>query len=309
MTRSFPNPLGVRRLRHVALRTPDLSSARDFYERAWGLETVHEDEDRLALRGSGEEHHLVAFRRDPAHGLDHIAFSVASPSDIDRAASWLDKVGVGLEFEPGHWDHPGGGYRLGFRDLEGRAIMLVAEVEAVAPRSTDDARPIELSHVVFNTVDLEAAIEFWSDAMGFRVSDRSERQMAFMRCNSRHHSVAFNQHSWTSVNHIAYEVADIDSFMRGIGRLRHAGYQPLWGPGRHGPGNNAFAYFGDPVGYVPELTCGLVDIDEESWVPRVWLRVPDQSDLWGTAGPPTTEVRERMAGMPDPSAPGGAPQP
>ena len=40
-------------------------------------------------------------------------------------------------------------------------------------------------------------------------------------------------------------VTDIDGVMRGIGRMRDAGKDPVWGPGRHGPGNNRFVYFHD----------------------------------------------------------------
>lgn len=296
-------PIAIRSLRHVALRCPDLDVARRFYTEAWGLEVVTADESMLTLRGTGDEHHVLAFRHADGLGLDHVAFGVATPSDVDRAADHLVSCGVEVDLEPGPWVHPGGGYAAAFRDPEGRRVALVADVASVAPRARDDARPIELSHVVFNTVDLDATVAFWTEIVGLRVSDWSERQMAFLRCSSRHHSIAFNQHPWTSVNHIAYEVADIDSFMRSIGRLRHAGHAPLWGPGRHGPGNNAFAYFGDPIGYVPEVTCGLAVVDENTWLPRVWQRVPDQSDLWGTAGPPSAELRQRMAGSPDPTAP------
>lgn len=299
----MPGTLPIRSLRHVALRCPDLEAARRFYTDAWGLEVVTADDVMLTLRGTGDEHHVLALRLADDVGLDHVAFGVATPAEIDLAAAHLIERGVSIEDEPGQWSHPGGGYAMAFRDPEGRRIVLVAEVASVAPRSGADARPIGLSHVVFNTVDLDAAVAFWTGVVGMRVSDWSERQMAFLRCDARHHSIAFNQHPWTSVNHVAYDVADLDDFMRSIGRLRHAGFTPLWGPGRHGPGNNAFAYFGDPIGYVPEVTCGLTEIDEASWLPRVWQRVPDQSDLWGTAGPPPPELRQRMGGAPDSTSP------
>ena len=75
-----------------------------------------------------------------------------------------------------------------------------------------------------------------------------------------------------------------------------------WGPGRHGPGNNAFGYFIDPAGLVCEVTAEVERIDERSWTPRVWPRTPELSDLWGTAGPPSPTVRSHMAGVPDPSS-------
>jgi catechol 2,3-dioxygenase len=34
---------------------------------------------------------------------------------------------------------------------------------------------------------------------------------------------------------------DLDSVMRGAGRMRESGYPIEWGVGRHGAGNNVFA--------------------------------------------------------------------
>jgi hypothetical protein len=34
--------------------------------------------------------------------------------------------------------------------------------------------------------------------------------------------------------------------------MRKHGFEPGWGPGRHGPGNNIFCYFKEPVNYVVE---------------------------------------------------------
>ncbi len=296
------NPLGLKALRHVSLRCTSIDDARRFYTEGWGLFVVHDDGGRLSLRGTGPEHHIVDFVAADSPGLRHVAFALGSKRDVESAAERVRSLGIELDSEPHQLADPGGGFGFGFRDPEGRLIVLSAFVEAVAPLETDQARPFNLSHVVLNTVDLDAAVDFWTDVVGLRVSDYSEDQMAFLRCSPKHHSIAFNRAEWTSVNHIAYELPSVDAYLSAIGRLARYGERPLWGPGRHGPGGNPFAYCADPIGYVPEITSVLEQVDEATWVPRVWQRVPDQSDLWGTAGPPSTEVRARMAGEPDPSA-------
>jgi hypothetical protein len=73
----------------------------------------------------------------------------------------------------------------------------------------------------------------------------------------------------------------------------------MWGPGRHGPGDNTFSYFTDPAGLVCEYTSEVRQIEEDSWICRVWRRTPELSDQWGFAGPPTTRARSHMAGIPD----------
>lgn len=292
----------LRTLRSVALRTPDAKRAAEFYDGVWGLDPVEEDGDVTWLRGTGPEHHILEVREADRNGLGKIAFSVATPREVDEAARRLTGLGVPLVAEPGRLDQAGGGYGLRFTDPENRLIELSADVEAVTPRDPggQDAVPRKLAHVVLNTVDIDAACAFYTTVLGMRISDWSEHQMAFLRCNADHHVIAFNQAEWASVNHVAYEMPSVDHFMRGIGRLRHEGITPLWGPGRHGPGNNTFSYFADPAGLVCEYTSDVAQVDEDTWLCRVWRRVPELSDLWGTAGPPSKDVRRHMAGVPDP---------
>ena len=60
---------------------------------------------------------------------------------------------------------------------------------------------------------------------------------------------------------------DLESVMRGGGRMKDAGHAIEWGPGRHGPGDNAFNYFIDPFGVVIEYTAEVEQIDD-SYVAR-----------------------------------------
>ncbi|GAA3108062.1 VOC family protein [Streptosporangium carneum] len=292
----------LRSLRSVALRTPNVSEAAEFYREVWGLSEVEGDNGVSWLRGAGAEHHILEVRRAERNALGKIAFSVGSPAEVDDAARALAELGVPLVAEPGRLDQAGGGYGLRFADPEGRLVELSTEVEAVVPMEPQGRRaaPRKLAHVVLNTVDIDAAVAFYRNVLGMRVSDWSEHQMAFLRCNADHHVIAFNQAEWTSVNHVAYEMPSIDHFMRGVGHLRHQGVTPLWGPGRHGPGNNTFSYFADPAGLVCEYTSEVEQVQEDAWLCRVWRRVPELSDLWGTAGPPSKDVRSHMAGVPDP---------
>ena len=153
---------------------------------------------------------------------------------------------------------------------------------------------------IFPKTDIDAACAFYTSVLGMRVSDWSEHQMSFLRCNSEHHVIAFNQAAWTSVNHVAYELSTIDHFMRGLGKLKHVGIDPEWGPGRHGPGDNTFSYFYDPLGNVMEYTTELEQIpDEETWEPRVFELTPENSDQWGTANPMSEFVAKQSFNDPD----------
>ncbi|WP_018130850.1 VOC family protein [Effusibacillus pohliae] len=293
--------LGITHLRHISLLTPVLQEQADFYEQIWGLDKVFQDEDSVYFRGAGPEHHILSLHAGEKRGLHHIAFGMVDKYAVDQAAEKLAEKGVRIVAPPGYLDEAGRGYGLRFLDHENRCIELSAWVEIhTFDWNKKNVDPIMLNHVVLNTVDLDQSVDFYTNVLGFKVTDWSEHQMAFLRCNKKHHSIAFNQGAHASVNHIAYEVSGVDEVMRGLSNVRKAGYQELWGPGRHGPGNNVFCYFQDPAGFVMEYTCYLETIEDEAeWRARVWKRVPHLMDRWGIAGPPTPEARKAMAGEPD----------
>lgn len=292
----------LRALRSVELRTHALDASVDFYSEVWGLRVVERAADAAWLRGTGPQHHALVLRSGEQNGLGLVSFAVATPAEVDAAARALECRGIPILEDPSRSGRPGAGYGVRFADPEGRTVEISAETQAVAPLSPDEPSPLGVTHVVLNTADLDAAVGFYTDVLGLRVSDWSEHQMAFLRCNSYHHCIAFNQAEWASVNHVAYEMPTVDHFMRGIGRLRHHGITPMWGPGRHGPGNNTFSYFADPARLVCEYTSDVQQIVEADWLPRIWRRVPELADLWGTAGAPSPDARECMAGYEDPGA-------
>ena len=118
-----------------------------------------------------------------------------------------------------------------------------------------------------------------------------------MTTSRYHHQIALAAAANPGLNHVAYECADVDDFMRATGRVMRMGHRLLWGPGRHGPGDNTFAYFRSPAGFICEFTTGLEPTDSADWVVRHWESVPEQSDLWGTSNPrPNSE----FAGPADP---------
>jgi len=291
----------LRSLRSVSLKVPETARAKDFYHEVWGLSTVEEDNDRFWLRGTGSEHHILKLEKGQQNALGGVAFALATPQEVDLAAIKLAALGIPLFREPGPLDDAAGGYGLQLVDPEGRLVELSADVHAVVSQEPSGRRaiPRKIAHVVLNTIDIDRATAFYTQVLGMRVSDWSEHQMSFLRCNSEHHVIAFNQAPWTAVNHVAYEMQSIDHFMRGIGSLKTHGIAPQWGPGRHGPGDNTFSYFTDPAGLVCEYTSEVAQVDEDSWLCRTWKRTPELSDQWGTAGPPTVNVRTAMAGIPD----------
>jgi catechol 2,3-dioxygenase-like lactoylglutathione lyase family enzyme len=151
-----------------------------------------------------------------------------------------------------------------------------------APRLKDRDKPIGLTHVPINAADADACTRFALDVLGFKVTDRT-KIMDFIRCNSTHHSLAYVRTGVSALHHMAFEMQDLDAVMRGVGRLKDAGIEPSWGPGRHGPGNNVFAYYVAPFGAVMEYTSEIQRVNRSYKVggPEDWKWPPGRNDHWG----------------------------
>ncbi len=292
----------IRDIRHVGLLSPAIAAHTNYYLEVWGLQSAGEDRHARYLRAASTGRHVLSLHPADRRGLHHLAFSLDGREAIDAAAAELERRGTTLVAQPGDLDEPGGGYGLRFLDPENRCIELSAGVaEYPNGRSTGKVAPRGLCHVGLNTPCFEQIVAFYTDLLGFRVSDRIEDRMAFLRCGLRHHVIVFTRAEYASVNHVAYVMSNVDEVMKGVSNLRARGQEPDWGPGRHGPGNNIFCYYRDPAGYVNEYSSDIEYIeDEATHEPTVWKRAPETSDLWGTAGAPGPDVRKAMAGDPDP---------
>jgi catechol 2,3-dioxygenase-like lactoylglutathione lyase family enzyme len=292
----------IRILRHTSLVVPNVDDSARFYEEVWGLRYVDDKDGSVYLRGAGCEHHILALQPGDHRGVHHISFALDDAKAVDAAAGYLRAQGVEIVDPPHDSKEPGCGYSLRFLDPDGRVIELSAEAAPLAPAEWKaPVVPKKVSHTVLNTPDIDRATDFYTGVLGFRLSDWSAHQMAFLRCNTDHHSVAFNSGPYASLNHVAYELPTMEDVMRGVGNFRRLGRTAMWGPGRHGPGDNVFAYFQDPAGLVCEYTSDILQIpDESTWVPRVWKRSAESVDRWGTAGLPSEEARAAMLGEPEP---------
>ena len=291
-------------LRGIIMRAPGIAATREFYIDNWGLSVAAEHDGVIYFRGSSSEPFIYALREDPTFGIDYINLGMSSAARIDALHAQLVRGGVAILERPGQLTTPGGGYGFMIRDPDQRRLRFVADVVPCSNGDDISGRPRKASHVVLNTPDLERVQKFYETQLGFRASDYSANQMVFLRCNTDHHAIAFNRSPYASVNHVAFEMPSIDSFMRGIGRMRVKGQSAAWGPGRHGPGNNPFAYFVSPSGFVIEFTSEVQQIDEATHAAKVWSRDdPSAMDQWMTAGPPTPAMRAVMQGRPDPGFP------
>jgi catechol 2,3-dioxygenase len=278
-------------LRGVDLGVPNVAAHARFYTEVWRLSVAAERNGSVYLRGTGAYHHILALHPRSKPGLLCVNLAAASRAAVDRLHPRVKEAGAAQVDAPCVLGEPGGGYGFAFMDPENRVVRVIADDERHADGAVAPDRPEKITHVVLNTPRQEDAAAFWVKALGFEVSDRS--LLTFIRCNADHHSVAFHPGESSTLHHIAFEMDGIDSVMRGAGRMRDAGHPIEWGLGRHGPGNNVFAYFVGPDDFVIEYTAEVEKVDENYRVrgPEHWAYPPGHSDLWGVTPPPSARMK------------------
>ncbi|EYC52318.1 glyoxalase [Hylemonella gracilis str. Niagara R] len=281
-------------LRSVALNVPDLVLAEKFYTDTWHLSVAARTSEGLYLRATGADHHVLALHRaeGPAR-IRHVTLRARSREALDEVVRRAPQQGGRVLTPAGSVDEPGGGIAVTVADADGRAFRLVWDDARHADAREEKDRPVRLAHAVLNCHDVETTRAFLEQVLDFSLSDRT-RIMAFMRCGNDHHSIALGDTDNDALNHIAFLMPDLDSVMRGGGRMKDAGYGIQWGPGRHGPGDNAFNYFVGPFDVVIEYTAEVEQIDDsyQAGGPSDWTWPPGRIDQWGIGVSPTTQLKQ-----------------
>lgn len=281
-------------LRSVALTVPDLATAETFYTQVWHLTVVTRSADTLYLAGSGTDHHLLALQQRPGTPqLLRVTLRARNAAALDTIAAATASAGGVVERPTGPASDPAGGVSLVIRDGQGRRFEVVhGDTLRVATTPTPADQPQRLAHAVLNSDSVASAQAFLEQALGFVLADRT-KIMAFMNCNSDHHTLALGDTDNNALNHIAFVMPTLDAVMRGGGRMKDAGHPIEWGPGRHGPGDNAFNYFIDPFGTVIEYTAEVEQIDDsyQPGAPSDWTWPPGRVDQWGISAPPSGPLK------------------
>jgi catechol 2,3-dioxygenase len=285
-------------LRNVELGVPDLDKAAAFYRNVWGLEDVVSTGDTLHLRGTGAEHHVLTLRQRPKATFLGVHFAAASHAAVNKLHDQAKAHGATIVSAPGALPRDeGGGYGFAMRSPEGQPVFVSADVDRLAVGRQDRSRPTKLTHVVLNSAEVEKQTAFFLDVLGFKWSD-STFMMDFVRCCSDHHSIAFARGNGPTLNHMAYEMPNIDGLMSGAGRVRKSGYEIMWGVGRHGPGSNVFSYFVEPNGFVTEYTTEVEQVGDNyvGHDAKWWTELGVFPCRWNMAGVPSPFARKAMSG-------------
>ena len=304
----------IRSLQHVALTLPKPEIARQFYS-AFGLD-VKEDAGRIIARCSGRDQDQVVISEGQKRGLEYLSFAGRS-DELASTRAHLESRGVKL-LDPPHRYAPQGTW---FRDPDGNLIHLGGEPSA-KPRAAQavnvntsaawvrnnergcppfgmDPKPIRLGHVILFSPDPARQVKFYTENLGMKLSDVvADGMVSFMRgaSDGDHHLLGILRSDHPGLHHASFEMDSLDHIQLGARRLKDAGYEHVWGTGRHTVGSNLFHYFRDPWGTLAEYSYDIDYIPEGSaWECKNW---PKEQGLflWSSDGPPPPDFPKNLVG-------------
>jgi len=301
----------VRRLAHVGLWATDVPAQARFYHQVLGLDlratsqgTPDRDidlEDANVFLGLGDEQPCLGLYNDTrstaGNGrkpvqrtpLHHLTFEVDTAAELAALAARLKISGIDLTLgaSDGSSDMNDS---LWFNDPDGNRVeiavapedLLTAAHPPLRGRNVAGPRPSGLQHVALYTVHLESMVEFYTEALGFDISDWLLRERAWLRCNNNHHTLLFILGK-PGIDHVGYSIADGIELLRWADHLSNQQVPVLWGPGRHGAGNDLFLHFADPDGIRIELSAEMQQYYDRDVTtpPRLWHTRTTALNLWG----------------------------
>jgi len=157
-----------------------------------------------------------------------------------------------------------------------------AELDGMRPAEDVPFRIRKLGHVVLRSSNLGKSVDFYTQVLGFAISDIYPEDMVpggmvFMRFNADHHGVALvggmrEPAQKRELHHFAFEVDTLDEVFLARKRLRARGV-PIVFEGRRRAGVQIAIEFLDPDGHHLEIYWGLDRVGTDGRVrPKVEWR-------------------------------------
>ena len=275
--------MNVASLGYLRITAEDPHNWAGFASHVLGMQTVPGDGDVLHLR-MDERHHRIAIEPGDPSGNGNGAgngfsygWEVADAAALDVAAGEIEAAGVAVT--------AGSKAELEARRVAGMVHCLDPaghRVELFCGADNGDGgftpgRDISgfktgalgLGHVVLMVPEMEPAVRFYQDVLGFRLSDymTAPFKATFLHTNPRHHSLALLEVGVSALHHFMVELNDVDDVGRGYDLVQAEGIPVARTLGRHTNDRMISFYARTPSGFEVEYGWGGHLVDDDSWEP------------------------------------------
>ena len=299
--------MSLHRLTSLTVGVPNVAETIDYYT-DFGL-APHED-GWLSTRDGGRQLRIV---HAPTRRLLELHVGADDVDDIGRVADSLRRMGIeaargprvvtAVEKATGVQVTVEVAPRITQTRLAATAYNGPGRMEREGARApgvlrTDRVQPRKLGHTVLGTTDMAVTEAFFTQGIGFKISDAIKGEGVFMRCSTDHHNVLVLRAPVSFLHHTSWQVDDIDEVGRGAtAMLADDPERHVWGLGRHHAGSNFFWYLKDPAGnfseYYSDMDC---IVDDQLWTPET-LEGAAGLFSWGPPPPPSFLHPEDLAAL------------
>lgn len=280
----------IQEIMQVGVGMPDCAKFANFAREVLGFPTTQSADGKVTYVRPDRYQHRIAARTAPAPVLNYIGFDVG---DRDHLAEWEIKLGAGgIDWRRGSREECGERHVadfIEFKDPDGHPLALSYgfEVDNEPVHYTRDLSVLGLGHVLLTVNDTQRSHDFYIGVLGFRLSDwihiDDNIRLCFLRCNARHHSIAFAPcmpGKSPRLQHVMLEVESLDDVMRTYHFLRIHKAPIGMGPGRHPNCQTVHVYAQTPGGFAIEFGWGHRRLDDATHQPIVYP-VGTPVDIWG----------------------------
>jgi catechol 2,3-dioxygenase len=296
------NPeFNIVRISHVELGVTDIDRARHFYRDIVGYYLEDDLGDRLYMHGQEEvNHHSLVLSQSEQPVVRRLAFKVYSEADLDRADSFFSAQNC-----PTAWvDRYAQGRTLHVTDPWGVPLEFYAQMEPAREHLLQKyghfqhgTRLQRIDHVNIFHPDVNAAVKFYVESLGFRITETTVRDKSdpdsdqiatWLHRRGGVHDIAFTNGLGPRMHHLGIYTPTATDIINFCDLLASTGHTDAFerGPGRHGISNAFFLYIRDADGHRLEpFTSDYMTVDPDH-PPRIWnLDDPQRQTLWGQAAP------------------------
>ena len=275
----------VKSLGYVGVHATDLDEWRAFATGVLAMQTQPSPAG-LALRMDDKPHRILIHQSD-RNAAAYFGWEVDSAAELDAAAGELEAHGVKVRrAQPAELDIRRLAGMLWFEDpLRNRVELFHGLSDANRP--FEPPRPLSgfrtgamgLGHAVLTVPSVDAALPFYRDVLGFRVSDYTKRPFnaVFLHVNARHHSLALLETGQAGLHHIMVEVLSVDDVGKAydVALERNRVAVTL---GRHTNDHMLSFYAWSPSGFLVECGWGGRCVDDATWTVEEMV---DGPSIWG----------------------------
>jgi 2,3-dihydroxybiphenyl 1,2-dioxygenase len=278
--------MAVQALGYAGFGSAALDDWRQFGTGLVGLQAVERSASLLAFRMDDRKQRIV-IDRAMDEGARFFGWEVADAAALDALAARLEKAEVDVIAEPQTLaDTRRVRALISFSDPAGNRLEAFygAEIDETPfrpGRSISGFRtgPLGLGHAVLTVENIDTAMPFYVDLLGFRLSDYMQKPFRayFFHINGRHHSLALIETGRNGIHHLMVELFSLDDVGQSYDVALSQDRVNV-SLGRHTNDLMTSFYAKTPSSFMVECGWGGREIDPASWQP---FEMQDGPSLWG----------------------------